>query len=93
MDKDASFDVDGVVLSVPVGLESNGDAIPSVWVDVTQSVAAGSDDSLCQQVRLLLQVMMMSIRVVERSSLESTHDGSLLGHEAERAEHSLLLHS
>ena len=43
---DASAHIKLTNLCVPVSLESNRDAFPAVWVDVSESVATHLDDAL-----------------------------------------------
>ena len=46
VDKDARLDVHIVVLVVPMGLESDGDAVPAVRIGMAQSVATNFNDAL-----------------------------------------------
>ena len=59
------FDIDLIVFIVPVRLESNWNSIPPVWVNMTQSITAHFNDTLCKNMRLLLQMMMVLVWVVE----------------------------
>jgi hypothetical protein len=70
MYQDASFNIELVVLTVPVGLESNRHAIPSVGVDVSQTIATHSDHTLCEHMRFLVEVDVVLARVVESHSRE-----------------------
>ena len=56
VDKDAGLDVNGVILAVPVGLEGNWHAVPSLRVAVAESITNGLDDSLDKNVGLLRKV-------------------------------------
>ena len=70
MHQDASFNIELVVLTVPVGLESNRHTIPSVGVDVSQTIATHSDHTLCEHMRFLVEVDVVLARVVESHSRE-----------------------
>ncbi len=48
VDKNASFNVDVVVLGVPVCLEGNWHTIPTVRVTVTKTITNNLNDALCQ---------------------------------------------
>ena len=65
VDQNASLDVHVVVFVIPVRLESDWDTIPSVWIDVAETIAANLDDALGHDMRLLVQVNVVLIRVVE----------------------------
>ena len=67
MDQHTRLDVHLVVLVVPVRLEGDGNAVPPVWIDMPQSVTAHLDDALCHHVRLLIQVHVVLVWVVERA--------------------------
>ena len=71
VDQNTGFNANFVALGKPVGLVSNWDAIPSVRVHVPESFSNASDYSLCENVRLLVQMVVVCIGVVEVS------DGSL----------------
>ena len=66
--QNARLDAKLVVLVIPVRFERDWDAIPAIWVDVAQTVTANLDNALGHHVRLLVQVKMVLVRVVE-----STH--------------------
>ena len=74
---DASADVGVVLLVVPVGLERDGDAVPPLGVDVSESVAAHLDDPLGHDVGLLGQVDVVLVGVVEPSR---GHSLNAVGH-------------
>jgi hypothetical protein len=59
---------------VPVGSERDWNSVPSVWVDVAQSVAAAPDDALDEDVRLLLQVQMVLVWVIEVAEGDLRHE-------------------
>ena len=65
MHQDARLDAELVVFVVPVRLERDWDTIPTVGIDVAQTVTANLDDALSHDVRLLVQVQVMLIWVVE----------------------------
>ena len=65
--KNASLDAEVVVLIIPVSLERDRDSIPTVWIDVSQTVTANLDDALGHHVRLLIQMDMVLVWVVERT--------------------------
>ncbi len=48
MHKHAGLDINVVVFRVPVGLESNGHAVPSLRVRVSQAVTHTVNDALSQ---------------------------------------------
>ena len=48
MNEDASLDVDVVVLGVPVCLESHWYTIPTLGVNVTETITHAFYDALCQ---------------------------------------------
>ena len=52
VDQDAGLDIDLVALRVPGGLVGNGDSLPPVGVDLSESLADASDNSLGQHVGL-----------------------------------------
>ena len=52
VDQDTSLDIDLVALRVPGGLVGDGDSLPPVGVDFSESLADASDDSLGQHVGL-----------------------------------------
>ena len=74
--KDTSLDVHVIVFVLPVGLERDGDAVPTVRVDVTESVTTDLDDALGEDMRLLIQVDVVLTGVVE--STHGTDWGDLL---------------
>ena len=94
MDEHARLDVHLVVLVVPVRLECDRHAVPPVGVDVAQALAANLDDALGHHVRLLVQVNVVLVGVVEvahgahRGNLLQTH---LLRHLLEHLQHHFLL--
>ena len=67
MDQHTRLDVHLVVLVVPMRLESDRNTVPSVRVNVPQSITANLDDALCKHVWLLVQVHMVLVWVVERA--------------------------
>ena len=67
MHQNASLDAELVILVVPVRLERDWDTVPAVGIDVAQSVAANLDDALSHDVRLLVQVQVVLVWVVERA--------------------------
>ncbi len=73
VDKDASLDIKLILLVVPVGLESDWHAVPSLRVDVSESVAATLNDSLGHHVRLLIQMDVVLVWVVEASHGAHVH--------------------
>ena len=86
----ASPDVHLVILILPVSLECDWHAIPTVWIDVTKAVAAALNDALSHNMWLLIQVNVVLIRVVERSHGSDRRDllhAYLLGHLLEDLQH------
>lgn len=77
MNVHARRDVHVAVLGHPVGLEGDGNAVPAMGVDLTQTVATDADDALSQDVRFLVQVQMVLIRIVKRPLLNSNDAGRL----------------
>ena len=65
VDKHARLDVHVVVLVIPVCLESDRDAVPALWVSMTEAITTDLDNALGHDVRLLVQVDVMLIGVVE----------------------------
>ena len=61
------FDIDFIILIVPVGLESDWNTIPPIGIDMTKSVSTNFNYSLGKHVRFLLQMVMVLVRVVECS--------------------------
>ena len=78
MDLDARPHVKVIHFIIPVGLVGDGDAIPSLWIDMSQSISRYLDDSLGQDVWLLLEMHMMLVWVIEVPHEAHTHDG--IGH-------------
>lgn len=54
VNQDTCFNIELVVFTVPVGLESYWHAIPSVGVNVSQTITTNSDDTLGEHMRLLV---------------------------------------
>lgn len=79
---DAQLYIHLVIFIVPVGLESDWNTFPSVRVDGSEVLPTHSDDSLGEDMGLLVQMMVVLIRVVETSL------GDLHNHGVE-ADHSL----
>ena len=65
VNQNARFQVNESALPIPVSLESDWNPLPAVVVHVSQSVPAALDQPLHDNVRLLLQVMVVPIGVVE----------------------------
>ena len=65
VDHNARLDIHLVVLVVPVRFESDWNTIPSVWVNVTQSITANLNDSLGKHVWFLVQMVMVLVWIVE----------------------------
>ena len=72
--KDARFDVHAVILVVPVRLECDRHAIPAVGVNVAQPITADLDDTLGHHVRLLVQMMVVLVGVVESAHGTGAND-------------------
>ena len=75
MDLNTGANVHFLGLVVPVGLESNGHAIPPVRVNVSESIAANLDHSLREHMWLHVQVHMVFPRVVKSLSLDGEQAG------------------
>ena len=54
-----------IVLRVPVGLVRHWYSVPSVMIQVSESISTNSNDSLGENMRFLVQMVMVSIRVVK----------------------------
>ena len=67
MHQDARLDAELVILVVPMRLERDWNTVPAVGINVAQSVAANLDDALRHYVRLLVQVQVVLVWVVERA--------------------------
>ena len=67
--KDTGTQIIVVVLIVPVSLEGDWYAVPTVWVDVAETVSATPDDTFGEYVRLLLEMHVVGIRVVKGAHL------------------------
>ena len=52
VNKDACLNVDHVILAVPVGLEGNWHAVPSVGISMAQTITHALDDTLSKDVWL-----------------------------------------
>lgn len=52
VDEDACFNIDLVILTVPVGLERDGHSVPPVRVQMSKSFSNYLNNSLCQYVGL-----------------------------------------
>lgn len=61
VDQHACLDIGVTGLTVPVGFEGNGHTVPSVWIDVSQSLTNYLDDSLGQHMGLYLEYWDKSI--------------------------------
>ena len=60
MDKYACSDADFIIFIFPVGFKCDWNSIPPISIDFSESFSASFDDSLRDQVRLLLQVRAKS---------------------------------
>ena len=69
MDQNACFNADFVIFRLPVGLVGDWNTVPSVWINVSESFTDASNDSLGKNMRLLVEMMMVSIWVIESSYL------------------------
>ena len=58
-----------VVLIAPVSFERDRNSVPTIWIDVAQPLATNLDDALCQNMRLLVEVDVMLLWVVEATDL------------------------
>ena len=68
VDQNTGFNANFIAFGKPVGLVSNWDAIPSVRVHVPESFSNASDNSLSENVRFLVQMVVVCIWVVEVSN-------------------------
>ena len=59
-----------LVLVVPVRLKSDGHSVPTIRVDVAQSIADDPDDAFGENVWLLVQMHVTLSRVVKSSNLQ-----------------------
>lgn len=66
----ARLDVKVVVFIVPVRLESNWHTIPSVGVNLAQTLSATLDAAFCKHVRLLLKMQVVLSRIVKATLRE-----------------------
>ena len=67
MDHNARTDVEFSSFVVPMRFEGDWDTIPTVRVDLPESVTAHFDDALCQHVGFLLKMVVVAAWVVETS--------------------------
>ena len=67
VDQDAGLHANLVVLRIPVGFVRDGYSLPSVGVHVSQAFSHALDDSLGKHMRLLVQMMVVGVWVVETS--------------------------
>ena len=74
--KDTSLYVHLIVLVVPVSLERDGNTVPTVGVNVTETITTNLDDALGEHMRLLVQVDVVLPGVVK--STHGTNRGELL---------------
>ena len=89
----AGPDVHLVIFTIPVCLECDWHAIPSVRVNVTKAVATALNDAFGHDMWLLIQVNVVLIRVVERSHSSNRRNllnACLLGHLLEDLQHHFL---
>ena len=77
MDKDTSSNTEVTLLIIPVSLESDWNSIPSLWVDMSQSLTTALNDSLGQHMWLLVQMVVVLVWIVE-TSLGSHVDQTIL---------------
>jgi len=68
VNQNASFNIEFVVFTVPMGLESDRYSIPPVGVNMSQTITTNSDNALSEYVGLLVQMNMVLSRVVETHS-------------------------
>ena len=83
-------DVHLVIFIIPVGLECDWHAIPSVRINVTEAIAAALNNAFGHNMRLLIQVNVVLIWVVERSHGTNRRNllyAYLLGHLLEDLQH------
>ena len=65
MDQHTSLDILFVILVVPVRFECDRNTIPALWVNMAKAITADLNNALGHDVRLLIQVDMVLIWVVE----------------------------
>ena len=90
MHQHASPDVHLVIFIIPVSLECDWHAIPSVRINVTKAIAAALNNAFGHDMRLLIQVNVVLIGVVERSygsNRCNLLNACLLGHLLEDLQH------
>ena len=93
MHQDARLNAELVILVVPMRLERDWDTVPAVGIDVAQSVTANLDDALGHDMRLLVQVQVVLVWVVERAHCTNGGnllDAQLLGHLLKHLKHHFL---
>ena len=73
VNKYARFDIHVIIFVVPVRFVSNGDTLPSVWIDVSKSFAYYVDDAFRKNVRFLVKVDVVLTWVVKASNLNAKH--------------------
>ena len=86
----AGPDVHLVIFTIPVGLPCDWHAIPSVRINVTKAIAAALNNAFGHNMRLLIQVNVVLIWVVERSHNSNRRNllnACLLGHLLEDLQH------
>ena len=77
MNKYASLNVDIRIFTVPVGCECYWHSVPSLGVHVSQSISNALYDSLSENVRLLVKMMMVGVWIVKASHLHLGEKGSI----------------
>ena len=73
---DTSLNANLVIFRIPVSLISYWNSLPSIRIHVSKSFSYAPNDSFSENVRLLVQMVMVGIRVVKTSS------GDVIAHNA-----------
>ena len=73
---DTSLYANFVIFRIPISFISYWNSLPSIWIHISKSLSYASNDSFGENVRLLIQMVMVSIRIVEPSS------GDMIAHNA-----------
>ena len=63
--QNAGLDIHVVILVVPVSLKGDGNTIPTLSINMAQSITADLDNTLGHHVRLLIQMDVMLVGIVE----------------------------
>ena len=74
VDHDTCLNANFVIFGVPVCFVSNWHSVPSIWIQMSESFTDTSDDSLSENMWLLVQMVMISIWVIKSSDWLNHHE-------------------